>query len=92
MPAVALTDFNNFFAAVKFYKATQGSGVKPILGTDLLVLDESGEGSPTQLVLLVKDQTGYANLTKLISKATKMVSAKAFRILKNPGSASLVMA
>ncbi len=69
MPAVALTDFNNFFAAVKFYKATQGSGVKPILGADLLVLDESGEGSPTQLVLLVKDQAGYANLTKLISKA-----------------------
>ncbi|MDC0089839.1 DNA polymerase III subunit alpha, partial [Porticoccaceae bacterium] len=69
MPAVALTDFNNFFAAVKFYKATQGSGVKPILGTDLLVLDESGEGSPSQLVLLVKDQVGYANLTKLISKA-----------------------
>ena len=69
MPAVALTDFNNFFAAVKFYKATQGSGVKPILGADLLVLDESGEGSPSQLVLLVKDQVGYANLTKLISKA-----------------------
>jgi DNA polymerase-3 subunit alpha len=69
MPAVALTDFNNFFAAVKFYKATQGSGVKPILGADLLMLDESGEGSPTQLVLLVKDQIGYANLTKLISKA-----------------------
>ncbi|MDB4352592.1 DNA polymerase III subunit alpha [Porticoccaceae bacterium] len=69
MPAVALTDFNNFFAAVKFYKATQGSGVKPILGADLLVLDESGEGSPSQLVLLVKDQIGYANLTKLISKA-----------------------
>ena len=69
MPAVALTDFNNFFAAVKFYKATQGSGVKPILGADLLILDESGEGSPSQLVLLVKDQVGYANLTKLISKA-----------------------
>ena len=57
MPAVALTDFNNFFGAVKFYKATQAAGVKPILGADLLVLDESGEGSPTQLVLLVKDQS-----------------------------------
>ena len=51
MPAVALTDFNNFFGAVKFYKAAQAAGVKPILGADLLVLDESGEGSPTQLVL-----------------------------------------
>ena len=69
MPAVALTDFNNFFGAVKFYKAAQAAGVKPILGADLLVLEESGEGSPTQLVLLVKDQAGYSNLTKLISRA-----------------------
>ena len=69
MPAVALTDFNNFFGAVKFYKAAQAAGVKPILGADFLLLDESGEGAPTQLVLLVKDQFGYANLTKLISRA-----------------------
>ena len=69
MPAVALTDFNNFFGLVKFYKAAQGAGVKPILGADLLVQDETGEGSPTQLLLLVADQTGYQNLTKLISRA-----------------------
>ena len=69
MPAVALTDFNNFFGLIKFYKASQAAGVKPILGADLLVLDEDGEGSPTQLVLLIADQTGYKNLTNLISKA-----------------------
>ena len=33
------------------------------------MLDEDGEGSPTQLVLLIADQTGYKNLTNLISKA-----------------------
>ncbi|MDB9951928.1 DNA polymerase III subunit alpha [Porticoccaceae bacterium] len=69
MPAVALTDFNNFFGLIKFYKASQAAGVKPILGADVLVLDEDGEGSPTQLVLLIADQTGYKNLTNLISKA-----------------------
>ena len=69
MPAVGLTDFNNFFGLVKFYKAAQAMGVKPILGADLLVLDEDGEGSPTQLVLLVADQIGYKNLTKLVSRA-----------------------
>ena len=69
MPAVALTDFNNFFGLVKFYKAAQGAGVKPILGAEVLVLDESGEGALTQLVLLVMDQVGYKNLTRLISKA-----------------------
>ncbi|MBT7258497.1 MAG: DNA polymerase III subunit alpha [Porticoccaceae bacterium] len=69
MPAVALTDFNNFFGLVKFYKATQAAGIKPILGADLLVQDETGEGKPTQLLLLVADQSGYQNLTKLISRA-----------------------
>ena len=69
MPAVALTDFNNFFGLVKFYKACQANGIKPILGVDLLVLNENGEGKATQLVLLVADQTGYQNLTKLVSKA-----------------------
>ena len=69
MPAVALTDFNNFFGLVKFYKAAQAVGVKPILGADLLVLDEDGEGNPTQLVLLIADEQGYKNLTHLISKA-----------------------
>ena len=69
MPAVALTDFNNFFGLVKFYKAAQGAGVKPMWGADLLGQDETGEGSPTQLLLLVADQTGYQNLTKVISRA-----------------------
>jgi DNA polymerase-3 subunit alpha len=69
MPAVALTDFNNFFGLVKFYKAAQGAGVKPILGAEVLVLDESGEGALTQLVLLIMDNAGYKSLTCLISKA-----------------------
>lgn len=69
MPAVALTDFNNFFGLVKFYKASQAVGVKPILGAEVLVLDDSGEGALTQLVLLIVDNVGYKNLTGLISKA-----------------------
>ena len=68
MPAIALTDFNNFFGLVKFYKAVQGAGVKPILGSDVLIADESGEGSPSQLVLLISNNTGYKNLTTLISR------------------------
>ncbi len=43
--------------------------LKPILGADLLVLNENGEGNTTQLVLLVANQTGYQNLTKLVSRA-----------------------
>ena len=69
MPAVALTDFNNFFALIKFYKAAQAQGVKPIAGADVLVADASRDDTASQLVLLVADQVGYRNLTQLISKA-----------------------
>lgn len=68
MPAVALTDFNNFFGLIKFYKAVQGSGVKPILGADVLLADQV-EATPTQLVLIASDIKGYRNLTQLISRA-----------------------
>ncbi|RBF33139.1 hypothetical protein BRN08_14075, partial [Xanthomonas oryzae pv. oryzae] len=30
MPALAVTDLNNLFALVKFYKAAEGVGIKPI--------------------------------------------------------------
>ena len=35
MPAIAITDQHNFFAAVKFYSAAIQTGVKPILGSDV---------------------------------------------------------
>ena len=35
-PAVAVTDQNNLFALVKFYKAAEAAGIKPIAGADLL--------------------------------------------------------
>ena len=36
--ALAITDLNNLFGAVKFYSACRGKGVKPILGADVLLL------------------------------------------------------
>ena len=35
MPAVAITDQSNLCALVKFYKATRGGGIKPIIGVDI---------------------------------------------------------
>ncbi|MCK5895435.1 MAG: PHP domain-containing protein, partial [Cocleimonas sp.] len=32
MPAVAITDQNNMFGIVKFYRAAIGQGLKPIFG------------------------------------------------------------
>jgi DNA polymerase-3 subunit alpha len=69
MPAVALTDFTNFFGLVKFYKACQANGVKPVLGAEVIVHDDSDDSFGSQLILLICDITGYKNLTGLISRA-----------------------
>ncbi|WP_134980748.1 MULTISPECIES: PHP domain-containing protein, partial [Xanthomonas] len=37
MPALAVTDLNNLFALVKFYKAAEGVGIKPIAGADVMI-------------------------------------------------------
>ena len=69
MPAVAVTDQNNLFAMVKFYRAALGRGVKPVIGVDLLVR-EPGERQPvSRLTLLCQNQTGYGNITRLVSRA-----------------------
>lgn len=69
MPAMALTDFTNLCALVKFYGAAHKNGVKPIVGADFLVQsDEFGE-ELTRLTLLAANNTGYKHLTLLISEA-----------------------
>ncbi len=69
MPAVALTDQSNLFAAVKFQKAAMDAGVQPILGVDLLVDEPDDTETPSRLVLLVQDATGYLNLTRLVTRS-----------------------
>lgn len=67
MPAVGLTDQCNFFGLVKFYKAALSAGVKPIIGSDFLLLDDEGETS--LITLLAMNNQGYRNITEIISLA-----------------------
>jgi len=67
MPALAVTDRNNLFALVKFYKAAEAVGVKPIAGADLLVA-EGGE-APWWITLLCRDRDGYLSLSRLLTRA-----------------------
>ncbi|MDY6920449.1 MAG: DNA polymerase III subunit alpha [Pseudomonadota bacterium] len=69
MPALALTDFCNMFALVKFQRAAMGAGIKPIYGADVLVESAQPDEPPTQLVLLAQNLSGYKNLTELVSEA-----------------------
>jgi DNA polymerase-3 subunit alpha len=78
MPAVAVTDHGNLFAAAKFYQEATTRGVKPILGCEMYVArgshkektadpDAAGSGRANHLVLLAETQEGYRNLMKLVS-------------------------
>ncbi|MWJ27336.1 DNA polymerase III subunit alpha [Halomonas sp. ZH2S] len=68
MPALALTDEANLFGLVKFYKGAQGAGLKPIIGSDLWLANAHDPLHPYRLTLLAMDETGYRNLTELISQ------------------------
>lgn len=69
MPAIAIADLNNCFAAVKFYKKALEAKIKPIFGADLWVENEFSPDEPYRLQLLVKNQKGFLNLSELISQA-----------------------
>jgi DNA polymerase-3 subunit alpha len=69
MKAVAVTDYCNLFAAVKVYKAALGAGVKPILGADIPWVEAGKQDKAYSMLLLCQNETGYRNLTCLISKA-----------------------
>jgi len=83
MPAVAMTDTNNLFGAMEFSGACASSGVQPILGCQLAIgRDEADKGrggalgpkaaaraTTESMALLVKNDTGYRNLLKLLKIA-----------------------
>jgi DNA polymerase III subunit alpha len=69
-PALAITDLNNLFGAVKFYSACRGQGVKPIIGADVMMEPwPGGEKQASRLLLLVQDSEGYHKLCELLADA-----------------------
>ena len=74
MPAVAITDHGNMFGAIEMYKECIKQGIKPIIGCEVYVaprsrLDKEGrlDTEPNHLILLAMNNTGYKNLSKLVS-------------------------
>jgi DNA polymerase-3 subunit alpha len=67
LPAVAVTDLDNLFGMVKFYKSAEAAGVKPIIGADLTLEERKAGEGVEQVTLLVQDERGYRNLVKLVS-------------------------
>jgi DNA polymerase-3 subunit alpha len=77
MPAVGLTDTNNLFGSLAFSQVCSGNGIQPIIGCQLNITPPADRASgrnahnidPDQVVLLVKDETGWENILKLVSHA-----------------------
>ena len=63
MPALALTDRNGLYAAIRFYQACLKANIKPIIGAETTL--ENGN----HLTLLAKNNAGYSNLCRLITGA-----------------------
>ena len=76
MNSVAITDHGVMYGAIDFYEAAKEAGIKPIIGCEVYVAPNSrfdkeiggGEERYHHLVLLAKNNTGYSNLCKIVSK------------------------
>ncbi|MEO5340394.1 MAG: DNA polymerase III subunit alpha [Magnetococcus sp. MYC-9] len=74
MPALALTDHGNLFAAIPFFTGCCKAGIKPILGAQLYLVADRHDRSVRpdlevrdQLILLCRNQEGWQNLLRLVS-------------------------
>jgi len=63
MPALAITDHDGLYGAVRFYREARRSGIRPIIGAEVTV-----EGKH-HLTLLARDNKGYSRLCRLITRA-----------------------
>ena len=76
MDSAAITDHGVMYGVIDFYKAAKEAGINPILGCEVYVAPNSrfdkeltgGEDRYYHLVLLAENNTGYANLMKIVSR------------------------
>ncbi len=69
MRTAAMTDRDGLYGAARFVRACEAQGVRPILGASLTVRASTPPPGDAHLVLLAIDDTGYANLCRLITDA-----------------------
>ncbi len=69
IPVLALTDLNNVFGLVKFYKAAREKGIKAILGADLWIENEINRDQPYRILALCQNDKGYLSLSEILTRA-----------------------
>ena len=81
--ALAITDLNNMFGAIKFYKEGRGKGVKPLIGAEIFLESLTQDVAQTsRLILLVQNHQGYLNLCELLSRGWTQNVHKAVAVIK----------
>ena len=82
-PALALTDLNNLFGTIKFYKQARSIGVKPLLGAEIYLESLTQDANHlSKMILLVQSQQGYLNLCELLSLGWTQNVHKAVGVIK----------
>ena len=82
-PALALTDLNNLFGTIKFYKQARSKGVKPLLGAEIYLESLTQDSNHlSKMILLVQSQQGYLNLCELLSRGWTQNVHKAVGVIK----------
>ncbi|OGZ27841.1 MAG: DNA polymerase III subunit alpha [Candidatus Nealsonbacteria bacterium RIFOXYB1_FULL_40_15] len=76
MDSVAITDHGVMYGAIEFYQKAKKAGIKPIIGCEVYMAQERMhqkrpkiDDKKYHLILLAKNETGYKNLVKLVTKA-----------------------
>ncbi|HEY6530566.1 MAG TPA: DNA polymerase III subunit alpha [Cellvibrionaceae bacterium] len=67
MPACAISDIGNFFGLIKFYKAAQAVGIKPIIACDFWLPSDLDESGKSLITLIAMNLDGYKNIIQIIS-------------------------
>lgn len=67
MEALAITDVNGVYGAVRFAQACREHGIRPIYGAEVPVVSPDGQVQP--IVLLAPDNQGYGDLCKILTAA-----------------------
>jgi DNA polymerase-3 subunit alpha len=82
-PALAMTDLNNLFGTVKFYKEGRAKGVKPIIGAEINLEGLGGDsGATSRVALLVQNHRGYLHLCELLARAWTQNVLKGVAVVK----------
>lgn len=77
MDSLAITDHGVMYGVIDFYRAAKAAGINPVIGCEVYVAPGSrfdreaggeNESRYHHLVLLAENNTGYANLMKIVSR------------------------